>query len=91
MKDIIVGCVKDVIDLRTIRVKVTQVVRNSGHRYRIEEKIRFHLLEYRLQKYRSGKNVRFLENLLKGKGVMCLVGERDGQGYLEADVYPLGH
>lgn len=90
MKDIIVGCVKDVIDLRTIQVKVTRVVRNSGHRYRIEEKIRFHLLEYRLQKYRGGRNLRFLENLLKGKGVMCLISRRDPGGVLEADVYPLG-
>jgi len=91
MKDIIVGCVTEVIDLETIKMEVTQIVRNNGHHYDIEEKVRFHGFEYRLQKWKAIPNKRFLEAILKGRGVMCLVGERDGQGYLEADVYPLGH
>jgi hypothetical protein len=32
-----------------------------------------------------------LETILKGKEVMCMVGERDSGGTLEPDVYPLGH
>lgn len=91
MKDIIVGRVTDVIDLETIIVEVTRVIRNSGHHYEFEEKVRFHVLEYRLRKYRNWKDKKFLEDILKGKGVMCLVGERTSGGYLEADVYPLGH
>lgn len=91
MKDIIVGRVTAVIDLETINVEVTQVVRNGGHHYYSEEKVRFHTLEYRLQKRRNVKHKGFLEAILKGKGVMCLVEERNAKGYLEADVYPLGH
>jgi tRNA A37 threonylcarbamoyladenosine biosynthesis protein TsaE len=91
MKDIIVGRVTAVIDLETINVEVTQIVRNAGHHYHSEETVRFHTLEYRLQKRRNVKNKGFLEAMLKEKGVMCLVWERDAHGYLEADVYPLGH
>lgn len=89
MKDIIVGRVTEVIDLETINVEVTQIVRNICHQYDSEEKVRFHGFEYRLQKWNTFRNIQFLEAILKGKGVMCLVGERDAQGYLEADVYPL--
>ena len=91
MKDVIVGRVTYVIDLETINVEVTQVVRNAGHHYHSEEKVRLHTLEYRLQKRRNVKHKGFLETMLKEKGVMCLVRERDAKGYLEVDVYPLGH
>ena len=91
MKDVIVGRVTDVIDLETINVQVTQIVRNISHQYDSEEKVRFRGFEYRMQKWSAIPNKRFLNAILKGKGVMCLVGERDARGYLEADVYPLGH
>jgi hypothetical protein len=91
MKDIIVGRVTDVIDLETINVEVTQIVRNITHQYDSEEKVRFHGFEFSRNKWNAIPNKRFLNAILKRKGVMCLVGERDARGYLEADVYPLGH
>jgi hypothetical protein len=92
MKDIIVGRVTDIIDLETISVKVTQIVRNLSNQYDSEEQVRFHGFEFHhWNMWNAIPNKRFLGAIPKGKRVMCLVGERDAQGRLEADVYPLDH
>jgi len=90
MKDIIVGRITDVIDLETINVKVIQIVRSIVHQFDSEEKVRFRGFAFHhLNMWHAIPNKRFLGGTLKGKRVMCLVGERDAQGCLEADVYPL--
>jgi len=92
MKDIIMGRITDVIDFETINVEVTQIVRNIVHQYESEEKVRFHGFEYHpLKMWNSTPNKRFLGAIPEGKRVLCLVGKRDAQGYLEAIVYPLDH
>lgn len=90
MKDIIVGRVSRVLDLETVTLEITRVVRHSGQRYHPVETVRVRSLEYRLRKWDRWTNARFLEEMLLGKGAMCLVQERNGQGILEADVYPFG-
>ncbi len=90
MKDIIIGRVTKVIDLETIDVEVTQIVRNRHHRYNPKEKIRFKSLQNKLETFKKIRTKRFVEAMLIGKGVMCLVIGRDPQGCIEADVYALG-
>ncbi len=90
MKDIIVGRVSRVLDLETVAVEITKVVRHTGTPYHPQETVRIRSLEYRLQKWNRWTNVHFLDHMLTGKGVMCLVQERNAQGILEADVYPFG-
>jgi hypothetical protein len=91
MKDLFVGLVTRVIDLETIRVEIRQIVRNKFDHYGTEEIIRFNSLQHRLDTYRKFTKKGFIEALLIGKGVMCLVNRRNSKGYLEADVYALGH
>ena len=91
MKDIIVGRVADVIDAETITLEVTQIVRNRYDKYEMQERIRFKTLQHRLRTFGKNRTKGFVEALLKGKGVMCLVIGRDAHGSLEADVYALGH
>lgn len=91
MKDIIVGRVTEVIDLKTLHVEVSQVVRNQSHTYASEENVRFHLLHNDPDTYREVRTKGFIEAILVGKGVMCLVRGRNPEGTVEADVYALGH
>ena len=74
----------------SVPMKDILVVRNGGRQYGTAECIRFRVLEHRLRKYRNEKGIRFLKRLLTGKGILCLIRERDPRGVLEADVYPLG-
>lgn len=89
MKDLIVGRVTEVIDQETIGVEVTQIVRNRYLRYNAKEKIRFKTLQNRWNTLMKARTKGFIESLLKGKGVMCLVTGRSPDGYLEADVFSL--
>jgi hypothetical protein len=91
MKDIIVGRVADVIDAETITLEVTQVVRNRYEKYEMQERIRFNTLQHRLRTLEKIRTKGFVESLLKGNWVMCLVIGRDAHGSIEADVYELGH
>ena len=75
MKDLIVGRVTEVIDQQTIGVEVTQIVRSRYLRYNAKEKIRFQTLQNRLNTLMKARTKGFIEALLKGKGVMCLVTE----------------
>lgn len=90
MKDIIIGRVADVLDLETVDVEVTQIVRSNNGTYRPKENVRLKTLQHELHPVRGIRNIRFIEALLKGKGVMCLVIDRDARGSIEADVYTLG-
>jgi hypothetical protein len=91
MKDIIVGRVSDVIDAETITLQVTQVVRNRYGKYEKQEKIRFKTLQHSYRTFEKIGTKGFVEALLRGNGVMCLVIGRDAHGSIEADVYALGH
>lgn len=91
MKDIIVGRVTQVIDLETIQVEISQVVRNDSHYYASEEIVRLNSLQNKLDVYRKISTKGFIEATLVGKGVMCLVSRRNPEGTVEADVYALGH
>lgn len=91
MKDIIVGRVTQVIDLETIQVEISQVVRNDSHYYASEEIVRLNSLQNKLDVYKKISTKGFIEATLVGKGVMCLVNGRNPEGTVEADVYALGH
>lgn len=91
MKDIIVGRVTDIIDPATLDVEVTQVVRKNHDVYRRKETVRFKILQDRLRVWKDIRKKEFLEAMLKGRGVMCLVIGRASDGRIEADVYALGH
>ena len=91
MKDLFIGLVTRVIDLETIQVEIRQIVRNRYGHYGAEETIRFHCLQNKLDTYKKFTAKGFIERMLVGKGVMCLVNGRNRKGYLEADVYALGH
>jgi len=90
MKDILIGRVTDVLDLETIDVEVTQIVRNRYGEYNAKENVRFSILQHEMHPVKGIRNRKFIEVLLKGKGVMCLVNGRDARGCIEADVYSLG-
>ena len=89
MKDIIIGRVGNVIDFETINVEVTQIVRSRQGVYNSEEKVRLKTLQHGLRSIKNIKNKRFIESMVKGKGVMCLIIGRDVHGCIEADVYVL--
>lgn len=90
MKDIIVGLVKEVIDLKTISVEITQIVRNNSNAYDNIEKVVFKILQHELKPLININNLYYINHLLKGKGVMCLVNGRNTHGLIEADVYAFG-
>jgi hypothetical protein len=90
MKDIIVGRVAEVIDPGTLDVEVTQVVRKNHDVYGRREKVRYNILQDRLRTWKDIRKKEFLEAILKGRGVMCLVIGRASDGRIEADVYALG-
>lgn len=89
MKDLIVGRVTEVIDFEIIDLEVTQIVRNNHDEYYDKEYIRAKALVNESNIYKNIQSKGFLEYLVKGKGVMCLVAGRDSLGCIEADVYPL--
>jgi len=91
MKDLIVGCVVDVIDLETIAVKVTQVVRNKNGSYNPKEIVQLETLHCGLNPVKNVKNLGYIEGLMKGKGVMCLVTGRNSHDCIKADVYAFGN
>lgn len=89
MNDIVIGRVADVIDLETIDLEVTQIVRDRHDVYNSKENVRMKTFQHKLQSLRGIKNKGFFEALLKGRGVMCLIIGRDAHGRIEADVYVL--
>lgn len=89
MKDIIIGRVDNVIDFETIDVEVTQIVRSRHGVFKSKECVRLKTLHHGLRALKDIKNKGFIESMVKGKGVMCLVIGRDAHGCIEADVYVL--
>lgn len=90
MRDFIRGCVKNVIDERSIEVEITQLGNRNRHTYRARERIHIAEIKPFLILKKNGYRWKpFLEKMLLGKEVSCLVNSRNPGGKIEADIFLL--
>ncbi len=90
MRDFIRGDVTQVVDGKTIEVKVTQIGRNNRYEYRGNERIHISEIKPFLIVRKCGDAWKpFLEQILLGKGITCLVHTRGPDGHIEGDVFLL--
>ncbi len=90
MRDLIIGQITKVIDDERVVIHVTQIVRNRYHHFDLEEKVLIRELKYEaFEGVEQPGAKEFAPSKLKGKGVLCLIRDRDLGGCIEADVYLL--
>lgn len=86
-RDFIIGQVTEVIDGETFRMKVDRTGEKNRLAYKDRERIRIRKIKLTDITWMTGVFTKSrLENMLRGKKVMCLISSRDGVGKLIADV-----
>lgn len=86
--DFLIGNVLEILDDETFEMEVMRVGRKNRRAYGYEEKIHIHRLKQSEITTLIGPHPKpFLERMLKGKEVMCLVHSREPGGQIEADVF----
>lgn len=90
MNDFIGGNVKNVIDGDTVELKVTRIGGNENIQYGEEEKIRIKEIKPLLWVEQNGHGRKpFIEMILLGKDVTCLVSNRNREGFIEGVLFLL--
>lgn len=90
MNDIIGGPVTNVIDGNTVELKVTRIGRRENGQYAGEERIRVKEIKPLLWVEQNDRDRKpFIEMILLGRDVTCLVSHRSPEGYIEGDLFLL--
>lgn len=87
-KDFLIGNVRYVLDGQTFDMEVTRTGKKNCYNYDLVERVHIHRLKAtELVSLIGPQTQPFLERMLTGNEVMCLVHSKNGNGQIEADVF----